>query len=70
MSAESSKTRRLRGAGFEEKYLRGRVIDIGCGPDLVVPHAEPFDVEHGDAQLIATLRPNGAYDAVCSSHCL
>lgn len=70
MSAESSKTRRLRGPEFARKYLQGRVIDIGCGPDLIVPHAEPFDVEHGDAQLIATLRPTGAYDAVCSSHCL
>ena len=64
MSAETSKTRRLRGPGFAEKYLQGRVIDIGCGPDLIVPHAEPFDVEHGDAQTIATLRPNEAYDAV------
>lgn len=70
MTDEASKTRAVRGKSFEELYLSGRVIDIGCGPDLVVPHAEPFDVEHGDAQEIASLRPNGAYDAVCSSHCL
>lgn len=70
MSQEASKTRRVRGGIFEERYLRGRVIDIGCGPDLVVPHAEPFDLQHGDAQEIGSLREQGAYDAVCSSHCL
>ena len=70
MTHEASKTRAVRGKEFEARYLQGRVIDIGCGPDLVVPHAEPFDLDHGDAQKIATLRPNSAYDAVCSSHCL
>jgi SAM-dependent methyltransferase len=70
MSQETSKTRAVRGAAFEEQYLRGRVIDIGCGSDLVVPYAEPFDLQHGDAQQIGRLRDQGAYDAVCSSHCL
>jgi SAM-dependent methyltransferase len=70
MTGETSKTRAVRGAQFEARYLQGRVIDIGCGPDLIVPHAEPFDMGHGDAQLIAELRPNSSYDAVCSSHCL
>lgn len=70
MTDETSKTRALRGADFEALYLNGRVIDIGCGPDPIVAHAEPFDLQHGDAQEIARLRPNGAYDAVCSSHCL
>jgi len=70
MTDEASKTRAVRGSDFAATYLQGRVIDIGCGPDLIVPHAEPFDLEHGDAQEIASLRPNGAYDAVCSSHCL
>ncbi len=70
MTDEASKTRAVRGPDFERLYLRGRVIDIGCDKDLVAPHAEPFDLEHGDAQRIAELRPVGAYDAVCSSHCL
>jgi len=70
MSGEASKTRAVRAKDFYEKFLRGRVIDIGCGPDLIVPHAEPFDLEHGDAQQLASLRPIGEYDAVCSSHCL
>lgn len=70
MTDEASKTRLARGPDFEGLYLKGRVIDIGCGKDLVVPHAEPFDLQHGDAQRIAELRPVGTYDAVCSSHCL
>jgi len=70
MTNEAAKTRSLRGSRFEEIYLRGSVIDIGCGKDPIVAHAEPFDLQHGDAQEIAALRPNGAYDAVCSSHCL
>jgi SAM-dependent methyltransferase len=70
MSNEASKTRAVRDAEFAERYLNGRVIDIGCGPDLIVPHAEAFDLEQGDAQEIAKFRPAGAYDAVCSSHCL
>ena len=70
MSNESSKTRGIRPKNFAETYLQGRVLDIGCGPDLIVPHAEPFDLEHGNAEEIAAIRPNGAYDAVCSSHCL
>jgi len=70
MTDEASKTRAVRGKEFDETYLQGRVIDIGCGPDLIVAHAEPFDLAHGNAQEIAKLRPNFAYDAVCSSHCL
>jgi len=70
MANEASKTRRFRPADFADTYLSGRVIDIGCGPDLIVSHAEPFDLVHGDAQEVAKVRSNGAYDAVCSSHCL
>src|SRR6185437_6751448 len=70
MSGEASKTRAIRGPEFEKRFLGGRVIDIGCGPDLVVPHAEAFDLQHGDAQRIASQRPIEAYDAVHSSHCL
>jgi len=70
MTDEARKTRALRGPGFDEKYFQGRVIDIGCGPDLVVPNAEPFDLEHGDAGNIASIRDAAAYDTVASSHCL
>ncbi len=70
MSHEATKTRAIRGADFEKRYLQGRLIDIGCGEDLVADHAEAFDLAHGDAQVIGRLRERGAYDAVCSSHCL
>jgi SAM-dependent methyltransferase len=67
---EASKTNRVRGPDFASKYLTGRVIDIGCGGDLVVPWAEPFDKIDGDAAKVSAYRPCGAYDAVHSSHCL
>lgn len=67
---EASKTNSLRGQAFFDRYLGGKVIDIGCGTDLVVPHAEPFDLVHGDANNIASYRPEESYDCVHSSHCL
>src|SRR5688572_10029921 len=67
---EARKTNALRGPAFIERYLRGKVIDIGAGADLVAPHDEGFDIEQGDANLITQHRPRGAYDAVHSSHCL
>ncbi len=46
------------------------VLDIGCGPDLVVPHATPFDKEDGDAnEILAYLKPE-SFSCVHSSHCL
>ena len=40
---EAAKTKRIRGPEFLEKYFSGNVLDIGCGDDLVVPNAVPFD---------------------------
>jgi len=67
---EATKTRLLRGPDYIDLYFRGSVLDIGCGPDLVVPHAQPFDVEHGDANQIARYLPAESFDCVHSSHCL
>jgi predicted SAM-dependent methyltransferase len=67
---EASKTNAIRGPDFAGKYLMGRVIDIGCGGDLVVPWAEPFDKIDGDAAKVSAYRPRGEYNAVHSSHCL
>jgi SAM-dependent methyltransferase len=67
---EASKTRALRGEAFHERMFAGRVIDIGCGSDLVVPHAEPFDLPQGDAQHILRYREPATYDTVHASHCL
>jgi SAM-dependent methyltransferase len=67
---ETSKTNKVRGAGFAAKYLQGKVLDIGCGKDIVCPGAQPFDQEHGDAQRISAFLPKESYDTVYSSHCL
>ena len=49
---EASKTERIRGPEFSDQYFSGKVLDIGCGDNLVVPNAIPFDKEQGDAQNI------------------
>jgi SAM-dependent methyltransferase len=67
---EAQKTSLLRGPGFVSKYLSGKIIDIGAGKDLVCDWAEPFDLQHGDANVISRHRLQAAYDAVHSSHCL
>ena len=67
---EARKTNALRGPGFIARFLSGKVIDIGAGADLVAPHAERFDLDDGDANVITRYRPAGVYDAVHSSHCL
>lgn len=67
---EARKTNLVRGAEFNRAMFAGEVIDIGCGPDLVVPHAVPFDVEHGDAQYVLKYFQPESFDTVHSSHCL
>lgn len=67
---EASKTNRVRGPGFAERYFQGQVLDIGAGPDPVCPGAKPFDREHGDANFIDRYFPAGSFDCVHSSHCL
>ena len=67
---ESSKTRLVRGPGFDETYFAGTVLDIGSGNDVVVPHAEGFDKQHGDANAILNYLKPVSYDTVTSSHCL
>lgn len=67
---ETSKTRAVRDSFFEETYLQGVGIDIGCGNDLVCSNAEPFDLEHGDAQNISKFKKSNSFDFVHSSHCL
>ena len=67
---EALKTNRIRSKEFFTKYLGGRVIDIGAGKDLVIPTAERFDIEDGDANYITQYRKTESYDAVHSSHCL
>jgi SAM-dependent methyltransferase len=70
MGLEARKTNAVRGAAFIERYFSGKVLDIGSGPDPVVPHARPFDVEHGDANKILDHLSPESFDCVHSSHCL
>lgn len=65
---ETSKTLKTWGE-WEHELLRGKGIDIGCGPDPVTPDARPFDLEHGDANHI-TRYLDEQFDYVFSSHCL
>jgi len=67
---ETSKTNKYRDKQYFDRYLSGKLIDIGCGKEPVCPSAERFDVEHGDANNITLYRPLDAYDTVISSHCL
>jgi len=75
--SKSAKRRYYDGA-FAAKYFVGYGIDIGCGPDSVglykemftrIVDVDPWDLEHGDAQLLASV-PNEHYDFVHSSHSL
>lgn len=67
---EAAKTNRARGPDFAARYFSGRVLDIGCGDDRVVPHAVPFDRPQGDANNILTYLPRESFDCVHSSHAL
>lgn len=52
-----------------KRYLVGKGIDIGCGPDPILPDAFCWDLEQGDAQLLEDL-PDETFDYVFSSHCI
>ena len=67
---EASKTRTVRNSDFYSRYMNDSVLDIGCGPDLVVPHATPFDQEDGDANEILNYLNPESFFCVHSSHCL
>ena len=67
---EASKTRAVRSRDFYSRYMNDSVLDIGCGPDLVVPHATPFDQEDGDANEILNYFKPESFFCVHSSHCL
>jgi SAM-dependent methyltransferase len=49
--------------------LKGEGIDIGCGPDPVLPSAMPFDKPQGDVNRIRD-HVQRQFDYVYSSHCL
>ena len=66
---ETSKSAPLRQRHLDDVlYLKGRGIDIGCGPDPL-PGTEKWDAQDGDAEYLATI-PDESFDYVYSSHCL
>ena len=67
---ETVKTKLLRDEIFFQKYFSGKVLDIGCGDNKITNEAEPFDIEHGDANKILDYLKKSSYDTVHSSHCL
>jgi len=67
---EAYKTEKIRGPEFRSKYFSGKVLDIGCGNNLVVPTAVPFDKDQGDAQKILDYLEPNTFDCVHSSHSL
>lgn len=73
MSNEMSKSHltRLRHGDYE--WLKGDVLDVGCGPDPIQLPAPskvtPWDIEQGDAQYLATIQDE-SFDVVCGSHVL
>lgn len=65
---ETSKSKKIWGP-LEWSVLQGSGIDIGCGPDPVLPGARRFDRAEGDANHI-TRFVTQQFDFVYSSHCL
>ncbi|MBL1213612.1 MAG: class I SAM-dependent methyltransferase [Ignavibacteriae bacterium] len=68
--AETNKAKRRREEeNFFENYCKGKGLDIGFGGDLIVPNAQGFDFEHGDAHFLEGIE-NESFDFVYSSHTL
>jgi len=65
-----AKTRREK-SNFFDLYCKGKGIDIGCGPDPILPDSEKWDIllGHGDATLMEGVEDE-TYDYVHSSHCI
>ena len=70
MGKAASATNKIRDQLFFETYFGGEVLDIGAGPDPVVPHAQIFDRAEGDANKILNYLKLESFDCVHSSHCL
>lgn len=70
VKAETSKAydRRQR-EGFFAKYCNGKGLDIGFGGDLILPDAQGWDFEHGDAQYLKGIKDE-SFDFIYSSHTL
>lgn len=76
--ASKANKRRFTDWRYANRWLVGRGIDVGCGPDPLdaikwpkVTEIFPYDVElgHKDAQFLPEIT-DGEFDFLHSSHCL
>lgn len=67
---ETFKTNKYRDQEFFNKYLSGKVIDIGAGNNPVIENAIVFDKKEGDANNILNYWEKEKFNCVYSSHCL
>ena len=70
---EMTKSHAARNRVGDYAWLKGEVLDIGCGPDPIkLPPPSTvrgWDLEDGDATHLATLEDK-SFDTVVSAHCL
>jgi len=73
MANEQTKSHpaRLRAGDYE--WIKGAVLDIGCGDDKIklssTSNARGWDLPDGDATLLATI-DDKSIDTIVSAHCL
>lgn len=70
---EMSKSHAARKRAGDYEWLKGDVLDIGCGPDPIkLPPPSTvrgWDLQDGDASHLATLEDK-SFDNIVSAHCL
>jgi len=63
--------KRLKNGDYE-KYIKGQILDIGCGNDPVKSpfgKTEGWDLPDGDGAILQTI-PNKVFDCIYASHSL
>lgn len=70
---EMSKSHSLRVRHGDYSFIKGNVLDIGCGPDPIKldppSTVRGWDLPDGDAQYLASIEDK-TFDCIVSAHCL
>lgn len=66
---QSHKTKALHSSSID-KFLEGKILDIGAGKDPISADAQIFDKQHGNAENILDYLNKEEFDTIYSSHCL
>jgi len=70
---EMSKSHPLRIRHGDYSFIKGSVLDIGCGPDAIKLDSPStvrgWDLPDGDAQYLASI-DDKTFDCIVSAHCL